>query len=623
MKMKKILCPLILALACLFIAPYAKADSSKFTIEKYHVRVDVTKANTYRIQEKITVNFREPQHGIYRDIPRINKVYRADGSKGKLFARIEYVSCGGTPFERTERGNYYRMKIGDPDKTITGERDYFIAYDYVLGNDILDGNDEFYFNVIGTKWETTIRNVTFEIHMPEGFSEENLGMVYGEAGSEQYEGLSYRLEGKSIYGQLDPAITLQKGEGVTVRLLLPEGYFLKQDKIKWPMQVAIAIGIFSVLYAFVLWWKVGRDKPVVPSMECYPPDGMNSLEVAFVYKGKVDSEDVVSLVVYLAQKGYIEIRERDSKEDFLLKCKKKYDGTNECERIFMEGLFKKGKVVCRDELENSFYKTVKVIVNKINDLESKSKLFHRNSLDKGLRLWAFALVMFLFALVHPYMQYKESAWTGVVVSFWAAGIAIVGSSLFYESLSIKDRLINGSGFVVFAIGHYHYFVGDALIYAGEEYLKMYFMIYLFCMIITFFEVHMSKRNAYGAKMLGRVLGFKEYLETTSKEQLETMVMKNPQYYYDILPYTYVFGISKKWMKKFEVLAIKAPTWYRKKHYSSSHSSSLNHANFQISDFNRCIHSTMSSATSSMTSSPSSGGGGFAGGGFGGGGGGSW
>nr|MBP3598110.1 DUF2207 domain-containing protein [Eubacterium sp.] len=619
MKIQIILTPIIFALACLFLAPPAKADSSKFTIEKYHVRIAVTKENTYEIQEKIMVNFHEAQHGIYRDIPKVNKIYREDGSKGKTFAKIDYVSCGGTQYERTDEGNYYQLKIGDPDKKITGEREYFIAYDYILGNDILDGNDEFYFNVIGTQWETTIKNVTFEIHMPEEFSERNLGMAYGGNGSTQHEGLSYRIEGKSIYGALDPAITLQEGEGVTVRLGLPEGYFLRKDETKWPMQVAVGIGIFTVLYAFVLWWKVGRDEPVDIRLECYPPDGMNSLDVAFVYKGKVESEDVVSLVVYLAQKGYIEIREGDSEEDFVLKRQKKYDGKNEYERMFMNGLFHKRSTVRRADLVNSFYKTVNEIENKINSVESKSRLFHRNSLNKGLRLWFFAMVMFFFALVYPHMQYKESVFSGIGVAFCAGSIAIVGSSIFFESLTIKDRLITGIAFVVFALGHYWLILDESLISAGPEYPWMYLLVYALCMVITFLEVHMSKRNPYGTKMLGRVLGFKEYLETTPKEEVEAMVAENPQYYYDILPYTYVFGISKKWMSKFEAMAMKAPKWYRGKSHSGT---SVNHTNFQISEFNCCIHSTMNSATSSMTSSPSSGGG-FVGGGSGGGGGGSW
>ena len=48
-----------------------------------------------------------------------------------------------------------------------------------MGNDVLPNEDEFYFNVIGTGWETTISNVSFSIEMPETFDENNLGIKTG------------------------------------------------------------------------------------------------------------------------------------------------------------------------------------------------------------------------------------------------------------------------------------------------------------------------------------------------------------------------------------------------------------------------------------------------------------
>ena len=93
-----------------------------------------------------------------------------------------------------------------------------------------------------------------------------------------------------------------------------------------------------------------------------------------------------------------------------------------------------------------------------------------------------------------------------------------------------------------------------------------------------------------------------------------MVLKEPTYFYDILPYTYVLGVSKKWISKFESINLMAPTWYDSPN------------NFSIDHFNSFMNNTISSANNSMSSSPNSGGssgGGSSGGGSGGGGGGSW
>ena len=130
------------------------------------------------------------------------------------------------------------------------------------------------------------------------------------------------------------------------------------------------------------------------------------------------------------------------------------------------------------------------------------------------------------------------------------------------------------------------------------------------MLIVFLGI-MKKRTPYGTEMLGRIKGFKEFLETAEKPRLEELVMEDPQYFYNILPYTYVLGVSNKWMKKFEDIALEAPTWY------------YGYTNFSTYEFNKFMNSTYSSISSAMSSSPSESGGGsgggFSGGGSGGGG----
>ena len=123
-------------------------------------------------------------------------------------------------------------------------------------------------------------------------------------------------------------------------------------------------------------------------------------------------------------------------------------------------------------------------------------------------------------------------------------------------------------------------------------------------------------------MLGKIRGFKRFLETARKEELEILVEENPSYFYDILPYTYVLGVSSKWIKKFETMNLRSPDWY-----DSANA-------FTVSDFGRSINNAFNTTNSAMSSSPSSSGsssgggggssgGGFSGGGSGGGGGSSW
>jgi len=149
---------------------------------------------------------------------------------------------------------------------------------------------------------------------------------------------------------------------------------------------------------------------------------------------------------------------------------------------------------------------------------------------------------------------------------------------------------------------------------------MYFVAYMIgvaCTIVMIILLKaMPKRTIFGNEMLGKIKGFKTFLETAEKPKLEALVMENPEYFYNILPYTYVLGISDKWIKKFEIIALQAPSWYD------------GSTGFNMAEFGTFMNSTMSSASTAMSSSPSSSGGGgsgggSSGGGSGGGGGGSW
>ena len=82
-------------------------------------------------------------------------------------------------------GNNYVIQIGDPDKTLSGLKDYTISYTFRMGRDINDGFDALYYNLIGTGWDTCINGVTFSITMPDNnFSKDKLSFYLGEYGSD-------------------------------------------------------------------------------------------------------------------------------------------------------------------------------------------------------------------------------------------------------------------------------------------------------------------------------------------------------------------------------------------------------------------------------------------------------
>ena len=620
MKIKYLVFFITVSLALLFSGKMASAeDYYPYQIKNYNVNVRVTKQNVYYVTEMIDVNFDQPRHGIYRDIPVINTVSREDGSSARIQAKVEKIKCNEQS-SINRQGTYCHIRLGDPDQTIVGMKTYTISYEYHMGKDTLKNADEFYFNIIGTSWDTSIQNVTFTIEMPDSIDEANMGMAYGPAGSTKTEGLHYRLNGNVLEGELDSSITLSPGEAVTVRLVLPEGYFNKVRETIWPGLLAILVSLAGAGAAFMMWWKVGRDDEVIERIEFHPPRGLNSLEVAFAFNGRASDKDVVSLLVYLAQKGYITIHEEAKKgllsksTGFILQKTREYDGNNGAERLFMQDLFALSDRVEKKDLEDKFYKTVNKILRLMNSKKNMEVLFYANSINKQVICGAMAIVVFVMAAFKPLYDYSYSYNVAFLMpAIFGLFFYIILKAIFLIK-GIAGKLLFGVP-CLFTLGAGFFGVClEAMKYSELIYKIAFVAGMLGCFAIIFFDYFMPKRTEYGTEILGRLRGFQTFLKTAEKDRLEAMVDREPQYFYDILPYAYVLDVSDKWMKKFESIAVEPPHWYHS-HYGMS--------GFSMAHFNSFMTSTMTAASASMTSSPSSSGGGHSGGGSGGGGGGSW
>ena len=171
-----------------------------------------------------------------------------------------------------------------------------------------------YFNLIGEEWDTSIDKVSFTITMPKAFDPSLLGFSSGKVGSTNSSNVVYQVEQNRIRGNtIDP---LKKGEALTIRLTLPEGYFSKAStNIDLFSVFVIILCVVFILIAVRLWKTYGKEEPVVETVEFYPPKNYNSAEIEFLYQGFVDERGIISLLVYLANQGYLTIKEIEKKEN--------------------------------------------------------------------------------------------------------------------------------------------------------------------------------------------------------------------------------------------------------------------------------------------------------------------
>lgn len=593
---------------------YAVTD---YVINSYDINVKVNENNTFDITETITANFYTRKHGIIRTIPLKNTIERLDGSTSTNRVKITNLQVNNEYSKSNSNGNL-AIKIGNQDTYVTGLQKYVIKYTYDIGVDPVKDADEFYYNLIGTEWDTRISNVSFSITMPKEFDASSLGFSSGRYGYTDSDSVSYSVNGNTISGIYTD--TLPAGNGLTVRLTLPDNYFVGARNNNTDYYIIIGISLVIVFIAFILWLLFGKDKPVIETVEFYPPEGYNSAELAFLYKGETDNKAIVSLLIYLASKGYLSIKETENKalfastKDFTIYKLKEYDGTNEIEKLFFDGLFRTRSSVTSSDLTNRFYITVNRIKKLLNKKENKTKIFDKKSLQLRGFIIPMMLIIFILITVKPFYDTGMLSELPVALIFPGIGFSLMISIL--TSSSPKSAKI----FIIFwglLFGGIPLFMILPIIFSTSISAITYFIGILCIIVLYVFRKIILKRTPFGLEILGKIKGFKRFLETAEKDQLEAMVEKEPEYFYNILPYTYALDVSDKWVEQFENIAVEPPSWY----YSSTA--------FSVHSFGTFMNSTMTRVNTSMTSRPSSSGsggssgGGFSGGGSGGGGGSSW
>lgn len=531
---------------------YHKRD---YYISAYDVQIDVQEDNVLNVTEHITAYFNVSSHGIYRSIPVVNYVEREDGSTGRVRAKIKNVEVSEFVAESYWENDNYIMKIGSAYSTVIGEHDYTISYTYVMGRDIGEGFDELYYNLIGYGWDTYIENVTFTINMPKEFDESKLGFSAGYYGVSGVSDIEYSVDGNRISGRLTKELAPR--QALTVRLELPDGYFAFDYTSLYAMLALIvlipAVALISVI---AIWHKHGRDKKVVKVVEFYPPEGMNSLEIAYWYRGAATQTDVVPLMIELANEGYININQSEKKKlmgkrDFIIERVKDYDGNDECKRLFFRGLFRYGnaKYTTKKDLEERFYTYADQILAIVSNDKNRKEIYSAKSLSMRILGWCISILS--------------------------------GAASVFISTQIFD-------------GYEKYFAALIGVVIAIVSFAVSFLI--------------RQRTDRGHELLQKITGFKMFLESAEKERLEMLVEENPSYYYDILPYAYVLGVSDVWTKNFEDIVIPPPNWYS------------GTTAFERVTFWHFMNHTMRTATASMVSTPQSSSGGYSGGGISGGGG---
>jgi predicted membrane protein DUF2207 len=574
-------------------------------IRSYDVTIQIQDDGHLVIVETIDYDFGSAEHhGIFRDVPvryryddRYDRVYRMD-------VLAVQARPAGTPAQYSvdQVGPNEEIKIGDPDRTITGQHEYTITYTIEGAFNGFPDHDELYWNAIGADWSVPIDLAAVSVTGPTAFT----GAVCfaGPQGSNlpctrmERQGRTVRIAQSALgpFQGLTFAVALPKSAVPEPRPILKERWSLARAFSATPA----TLGLFGLLLvAGVAWfvrlaWRVGRDRRAVGGpvdvafasadgdeqavplfergdygVEYTPPDGLRPGQVGTLVDEQANALDVTASVVDLAVRGYLRIEEIPKhglfgKADYRLVQLKEGDDLLPYERKLLDGLFEDATTddggdpsVKLSALKTKFVTRLRRVQDALYDDAVGRGWFDRRP-DKTRTSWAGRGV--LLTVAGGLMLFVLIRWT----HFALVGIPVL-------------------------------LVGLAMIVAAHW---------------------MPRRTPVGTGLVRRVRGFRHYIDVAEEEPSQFAERAN--LFYEFLPYAVVFGLTDKWASAFRGLSeMPAQSWY------------VGTTPFTVDTFSHSISGFTVASAGTIASTPGGsgssgfGGGGSSGGGGGGGGGGSW
>ena len=110
---------------------------------------------------------------------------------------------------------------------------------------------------------------------------------------------------------------------------------------------------------------------------------MDSAGVGYVIDGSVDDKDVISLILYWADKGYLKMKEKGKEDMEFIKLKDIPESEPRYQQTMFKELFKKKDQVNASSLQYKFADTVAIVKDdiKYDDVQSRWNLKSYPSID--------------------------------------------------------------------------------------------------------------------------------------------------------------------------------------------------------------------------------------------------
>jgi uncharacterized membrane protein len=450
----------LLILLSLFLFSLIKPQFSfAEVIHSFDTDIIAHKDGTMDVTETINYDFEnESKHGIYRDIPlysTVGNLYRVIQIKNIKVLR-DYQEEN---FVLSNNSLSLDIKIGNANKTITGNHKYVIFYKVINGiGSNFEDHDEIYWNIIGSGWLVNIEEASGKVETDFDAKFNNLICFEGPAGSKNQ---TCNISNNTVISSQ----TLYPGSELTIVASYPVNTFPKSTLSKNLPQLTsmktsnffsknnyIFIILNFIVAPYLIYWytkhknkknfgspAVNFDTPRDESGQIIRPALAGVIDNA-----KLEANDIAATIFDLAIRKYIKIEEikvvldffPDIKDQKITKLKNADGNLNIYEITLFSRLFADGDSVNASDLKKDFNFTFSELEKEVfNDLVNKNYYTKNPKIQKIiLGILAFFCLQsfnFILAIVLFFLLIKLNGRTelGDKIDFQIQGLKIFLKSM--------------------------------------------------------------------------------------------------------------------------------------------------------------------------------------------------
>ncbi len=511
--------------------------TSAKTITNYNVKADFNDYSNIKIQKIIEKNDNEILEEVLQNNVDNTKIINSN-----IVSNMNY--------SLEEKDSYTKILYREPSNKI--------LLDYEM-NLTTSSKDNSYIYPLVNEIDDNINNLNIRVTLPKEYAIVELIIDEKPVSKNQI-----KIENNVLSSKIT---NLKSSSSVKLKIV-------KKTNIKISLltKLSLFFPIVGTIISYLLWYFLGKDHPYKIKKTANIPKNTDFISSAITYNNDLNAQDIKLLLVELLNKEYIYIKSTSKGLKFVKG--NKYDGKKYIISLFLRCLFRikdneeiNGKIKYKyvDEIlisDINYDNLVYEINNRVEETKTKEQYFEETSSINKIYILLIVVMSLLLVCCNPLITYNKILFIplGTILALITFTILnIIVSKFDFEKLKIVE-FAAGYTIIIALI----YLLGIKLININRIYLNAY-VIGIFCstLMLVLYK-YMPKRTKKGTKIIAQLESLKLFIDTSTKEEINSVIEVNEEYIYEIIPYTYLFNNENILKEKMTTEKITGPKWLKKK-----------------------------------------------------------